>query len=98
MHRPYKLLLACPWMNREDLECATCPYRDPPQLMGTGYMRSNETWWKSFLDPKWQADECCAMGRAKCFDAACPYSTFPEGLLRAWPEFISELCTLTLTY
>jgi hypothetical protein len=88
MYRPRKLLLACPWMNREDLECNVCLYRDPPQLELTGYMKWKFNWWAFSLDTRWQADECCAMGEAKCFDAACPYSTFPEGLLRVWPEFI----------
>jgi hypothetical protein len=85
MYRPRKLLLACPWMNREDLECNVCPYRDPPQLEITEYMTLKP--WIEWTN-RWQADECCAMGKAECFDAACPYSTFPEGLLRVWPEFI----------
>lgn len=77
MYRPYKLLLACPWMNREDLECNRCPYRDPPQLELTDYMNTKP--WREWRT-QWQADECCCMGRKECYEAATPYSTFPEPL------------------
>jgi len=87
MYRPYRLLLACPWMNREDLGCNRCTYRDPPQLELSDYM--HEKPWSKWTTC-WQADECCTMGGMECFKAANPYSTFPQELLELWPEFIRE--------
>ena len=87
MYRPYSLLLACPWMNREDLECNRCPYRDSPQLEISNYFMHKP--WKDWTTC-WQADECCSMGDRDCFKAAAPHSTFPLTLLHKWPEFIRE--------
>ena len=74
MRRPLKLLLACPWMNREDLKCNVCPFRDPPQFEMTDYMKKKP--WSDWTT-QWQADECCCMGLKECYKAANPYSTFP---------------------
>lgn len=87
MYRPYKLLLACPWMNRQDLECNTCPYRDPPQLEITGYMRWKLNWWAFSLDTIWHANECAAMGRKKCFCAVEPWLRVQD----SWNRFFEEI-------